>query len=331
MKLGQIMTLELETVAPSDSVQRAAEAMRDSDVGMVPVVERDAVVGVLTDRDIVTRFVADALDFSGTTVADVMSREVFYCYEDQDVADAAAIMEDKQIRRMLVLSRDNKLVGVVSLGDLARREPREAQPVLEEVSRPEDRRAAPTRTAQPADFPSISPQVQSRRVERPTGVDQVNGLIKDELSAVETYRKAVEKVKGLAAAELRRLENEHEKAAVMLQEKLAERGLEPATSAGAWGSWARLLEGAASLLGDKAAIKALKESEEHGIKDYERALEDDDTPPDIRALIRTELLPQAKAHVPVLDRFLGGRTPPGGTSYNADQGYGPSGSGRGVA
>lgn len=317
MKLGQIMTLEVEVARPEDTVQRAAEIMRDADVGFLPVVEGEAVVGVVTDRDIVLRFVADALDYSGTAVTDVMTRDFFSCFEDQDVEGAAQVMEDKRIRRMVVLSREGKLVGVVSLGDLARREPQMAEPVLEQVSQPGHGEAA----ARPL----------FKRAKPPTGTESVSGLIRDELSALETYKHALDKVRGVTATELRRMEDDHEKAAAMLQEKLAERGIEPPTHSGSRGAWVRFWEGAATVLGDKAVFKALKDGEESGIKDYERVLDDDETPPDIRALIRTELLPQARAHIPVLDRFLSGRTPPGGTSYNADQGYGPAGGGRGVA
>lgn len=317
MKLGQIMTLEVQTARPDDSVQHAAELMRDGDLGFLPVVDGQAVVGCLTDRDIALRFVADALDYSGTTVSDVMTREFYSVYEDQEVEGAAALMEDKQIRRLVVLSRDNRLVGVVSLGDLARRLPQVAEPVLEEVSQPghggSEVRPVP------------------RRAKAPTGTDSVNGLIRDELTTLEGYHEARAKVRGVTATELRRLENDHEKAAAMLQEKLAERGIEPATRAGGRGGLSRLWESAASVFGEKAVLRALKDEEEQGIKDYERVLDDDETPPDIRALIRMELLPQAKAHIPVLDRFLSGRTPPGGTTYNADQGQGPAGGGRGVA
>jgi len=302
MKLGQIMTLEVQTVRPEDTVQRAAELMREGDLGFLPVVEGRAVVGCVTDRDIVLRFVADALDYSGTSVSDVMTREFFSAYEDQDVEGAARLMEDKRIRRLIVLGRDDRLVGVVSLGDVTRR-------------------GHGAGGARPMD----------RRAETPTGTESVGGLIRDELAALEGYKQALGKMKGAKVTELRRIENDHEKAAALLQEKLAERGIEPPTRSGARGSWTRFWESAAAVLGDTAVIKALKEGEEHDIAAYERVLDDDETPPDIRALIRKELLPQARAHIPVLDRFLSGRTPPGGTSYNADQGYGQAGSGRGVA
>ena len=311
MNVGEIMTLEVEYVGPRDNVQRAAELMRDLDVGMVPVVDGDAVAGIVTDRDIAVRCVAEGRELSDTSVSDIMSREVVYVYEDQDASEAARVMEDRQIRRLVVLGSGNRLVGVVSLGDLARAVPARAEPVLEEVSRPAPRGGG-------ADRPGAA------------DAEAVNALIKDELAAVESYRQAVGRLHGPAISELRRLENEHERAAVLLQQAVAERGIEPALSAGAWGVWSRLVESAAAMMGETAAIKALKEGEEHGVRDYERALKDAALPSDVRALIQTELLPATREHIPALERCLSGRGPSGMT-YNSDQGYGPAGGGRGVA
>jgi CBS domain-containing protein len=293
MTVGEIMTLEVEYVGPRDTVQRAAELMRDLDVGMVPVVDGGAVAGIVTDRDIALRCAAEGRDLAATSVGDIMSREVVYVYEDQEVSEASRVMEDRRIRRLVVLGSGNRLVGVVSLGDLAR--------------------AVPAR-AGAAD----------------AGAEAVNALIKDELAAVESYRQAVGRLHGPAIAELRRLENEHERAAALLQQAVAERGIEPALTAGAWGVWSRLVESAAAMMGETAAIKALKEGEEHGVRDYERALKDGTLSSDVRALIQTELLPSTRGHIPALERYLSGRGP-SGTAYNADQGYGPAGGGRGVA
>lgn len=165
------------------------------------------------------------------------------------------------------------------------------------------------------------------------GKDAINALVKDELAAVETYRQALEKIgDDPSAEELRRIENDHERAVTLLQEEVAEMGEEPAISSGAWGAWARAVEGAAKLFGDRAAIRALKDGEEHGARDYERALEDQTLDEKVKMLILTSLLPRAREHIGVLDRFLaGGATSRGGMSYNADQGYGASGEGRGVA
>lgn len=133
----------------------------------------------------------------------------------------------------------------------------------------------------------------------------LNGLVQDELAAVETYRQALDKVADDPAGdELRRIEIEHEDAVNLLQEGVAEMGEEPATTSGVWGAWSKAVEGTAKLFGNKAAIKALKEGEEHGIGDYERALREDGLDPRIKALISTSLLPRTRAHLPVLDRFI---------------------------
>jgi uncharacterized protein (TIGR02284 family) len=160
----------------------------------------------------------------------------------------------------------------------------------------------------------------------------INGLVQDELSAVETYRQAIEKVADEpGASELRRIVTDHEEAVSLLQEQVSQAGGEPASSAGVWGAWARAVEGTAKLLGNKAAIKALKEGEEHGVHDYERALRDSALDESVKTLIRTDLLPRTKAHIPVLDALLSNkRGSVGGSSYNASEGYGPEGEGRGV-
>lgn len=300
MKVGEVMTLEVHYVEPRDGVLRAAELMRDLDVGMLPVVESGAVAGVLTGHDLAVRLVAESRDPARTTAADLMSREVVYVYEDEELEAAARLMKEKGLRRLVVLDRENELVGIVSRGDLERAEPS----VLSAASR------ASSGAAKAA--------------------EAVNALIQDELAAVESYRLAVGRVHGPAIAELRRLENEHEKAAALLQQAVAERGIEPAITAGARGVWSRLVEGAASLLGEDQALRALKEGEEHGVRDYERALGDAALFSDVRALIQSDLLPVTREHIPTLDRFLHGRGP-SGLSYNADQGYGPAGGGRGVA
>lgn len=133
----------------------------------------------------------------------------------------------------------------------------------------------------------------------------INGLVKDELSAVETYHQARRNIADHpAGTELRRIETEHEEAARLLKEKVALFGAEPAAGSGAWGTWAKAIEGAAAFFGEKAAIKALKEGEEHGVKDYETALRDESLPSDVKELIRANLLPRTRAHIPVLERFL---------------------------
>jgi len=93
--------------------------MKDLDVGPLPVCEGDRLVGMVTDRDITVRAVAEGCDSRTTTVRDVMTSDVVYCFENQDVEEAARLMKEHQVRRLIVLSRDKRLVGIVSLGDLA--------------------------------------------------------------------------------------------------------------------------------------------------------------------------------------------------------------------
>jgi len=104
----------------------------------MPVCGQDRLVGILTDRDITVRAIAEGCDPKTTKVREAMTEEIFYCFEDQDVHEAAKMMEEKQIRRLLVLNRDKRLVGIVSLGDLAVQtgDRTKAGTVLEGVSEP---------------------------------------------------------------------------------------------------------------------------------------------------------------------------------------------------
>jgi CBS domain-containing protein len=113
------MTRRVEVIRPDSTLQEAAEKMKDLDVGPLPVCEGDRLVGMITDRDITVRGVAEGQDPWTDHVRDVMTKEVIFCFEDQDVAEAARLMKDKQVRRLVVLDRDRRLVGIVSLGDLA--------------------------------------------------------------------------------------------------------------------------------------------------------------------------------------------------------------------
>jgi CBS domain-containing protein len=119
MQLRDVMTRHVTTARPDTTVAEAAEKMRALDVGPLPVCEGARVIGMVTDRDITTRAVAAGRDPRVTSVADIMTRDVFFCFEDQDVKEAATLMSDLQVRRLLVLDRDSNLAGIVSLGDLA--------------------------------------------------------------------------------------------------------------------------------------------------------------------------------------------------------------------
>jgi CBS domain-containing protein len=120
MLVKDVMTPGAECIRPGNSLHEAAQKMRNLDVGPLPVCgDNDRLVGMITDRDITVRAVAEACDPRTTTVKDVMTPDVVYCFEDQDVQEAARLMKAHQIRRLVVLNRDKRLVGIVSLGDLA--------------------------------------------------------------------------------------------------------------------------------------------------------------------------------------------------------------------
>jgi CBS domain-containing protein len=304
LKIKDLMTRDVESVDPQASLEEAAQLMSDADVGAVPVVEEGRVIGVLTDRDIVVRAVSSGLDPSEAKVGDVMTPEVVHCHEDDEASDAAGLMEEHQIRRVVVTDGDGALAGILSLGDLAARLDGAGR-VLREVSRPSGRAGASLLavTDELDAAPPAEPEAPGAGA-APGG--DFSFLVKDELAAVETYRQALRKVSaGPAGEDLRRIETEHEEAARLLQERMRAQGLVPPATPGLWGAFAEAVEGAAKLFGTKAALKALKEGEEHGIHDYEDALEDAAVPAEVKELISTTLLPRTRAHVPVLDRHLG--------------------------
>jgi CBS domain-containing protein len=138
MQVKEVMTRGVECVPPDCTLQEAAQKMKALDVGPLPICDNDRLAGMLTDRDITVRAVAEGLDPRTTRVRDVMTPEVVWCFDDQDVEEAARLMKEKQIRRLLVLNRDKRLVGIVSLGDLAVETGDEqlAGETLEKVSEP---------------------------------------------------------------------------------------------------------------------------------------------------------------------------------------------------
>lgn len=120
MKVLHIMSRSVESVTPSTPIAIAAEKMRDLDIGFLPVFENDRVLGTLTDRDITIRSVAQGRDPRLAPVSEIMSASVFYCYEDEEIEEVSRQMQDKEVRRMLILDRQGRLTGVVSLGDIAK-------------------------------------------------------------------------------------------------------------------------------------------------------------------------------------------------------------------
>jgi CBS domain-containing protein len=119
VKVSEVMTARPECIAPTATVQEAAGRMKSLDVGSLPVCDNDRLVGVITDRDIALRSAAAGHDPTRDHVRDTMSPGIIYCFDDQDAKEAAEIMGEKQIRRLPVLDRNKRLVGIVSLGDLA--------------------------------------------------------------------------------------------------------------------------------------------------------------------------------------------------------------------
>ena len=138
MQLKDVMTPEVEVIAPEASIYEAAEKMSHLDIGPLPVCDGERLVGMLTDRDITVRAVAAGRDPRMTHVRDIMTPDVVYGFEDQDVQDAVRLMEQYQIRRLPVLTRSKRLVGMVALGDLAVHAGTQpvAAEVLEQVSEP---------------------------------------------------------------------------------------------------------------------------------------------------------------------------------------------------
>lgn len=137
MKLGEIMTRDVQVVAPGDTIQRAAKLMDDLNVGALPVCDGDQLHGMITDRDITVRATSAGLG-PDTKVEMAMTAEMEFLFEDDDVEAAAERMAQRQIRRLPVVDRNRKLVGIVSLGDLAvdSRDDHLAQDALEAVSEP---------------------------------------------------------------------------------------------------------------------------------------------------------------------------------------------------
>lgn len=120
MKVKDIMTREVQTVSGSATVEEAGRLMLNHDIGSLPVTDRNgSVVGFMTDRDIAIKVVAQGLDPRKTRVQQVMTPHVEACVDDREVGDAAAIMEEKKVRRLLVLDESGKLEGILSIGDIA--------------------------------------------------------------------------------------------------------------------------------------------------------------------------------------------------------------------
>jgi len=145
--VAEVMTRGVRSMSPQDPVVAAAQAMDELNVGVIPVCEGEKVVGMVTDRDIVVRGVAQQADPKTMKLADVMSTNVRCVHEDDDIEDVLNQMADAQIRRLPVVDRNEKLVGIVSLGDIAAKDPEDEEDIavsLGDISTP----AEPDRSGQ---------------------------------------------------------------------------------------------------------------------------------------------------------------------------------------
>lgn len=119
MQLRDVMTKNVQVIPHNATVRDAAKLMKDIDTGFIPVIDSENVIGIVTDRDIVLRSTAEGLNPNETKVEEVMTKEFFFLYDDEDVQEAARVMSKRQVRRLPVVNRQEELVGVISLGDLS--------------------------------------------------------------------------------------------------------------------------------------------------------------------------------------------------------------------
>jgi CBS domain-containing protein len=133
MKVREIMTSNVECLGPESSLKEIAQEMKSLDVGFIPICENDRLVGTVTDRDIVIRAIADGNDVN-TKVRDIMSRDIIYAFEDDDVKTVAEKMREQDVRRILILDNNKRLVGVVSIGDISKVEEKVSGKTLHDIT-----------------------------------------------------------------------------------------------------------------------------------------------------------------------------------------------------
>jgi CBS domain-containing protein len=138
LRVKDVMTPQAEVISPDATTEEAASLMKTLDIGVLPVCDEEGLVGILTDRDLVVRVLAVTRDPKAMLVGEAMTPSVVYCFEDDDVEHAGAVMAGQQIRRLPVLDRNRKLVGIVSVGDIAvhTQDHQLSGKVLEDVSQP---------------------------------------------------------------------------------------------------------------------------------------------------------------------------------------------------
>lgn len=135
MKVSEAMTRDVRIANPDETLQQTARVLADIDSGAMPVGENDRLVGMITDRDIAIRGVAHGKG-PDAKVRDVMTADIKYCFDDQEMDDVERSMSDQQVRRMPVLNREKRLVGILSLGDFSIADKRKAGDALQGISRP---------------------------------------------------------------------------------------------------------------------------------------------------------------------------------------------------
>ena len=136
-RIADIMTRSVAVVGRDETLQAAARRMREMDVGALPVTDGKALVGMVTDRDITVRGVAEGMVAQESLVSDVMTEEVRWCRPDDTIEQVMAQMGDEQVRRLAVLDASNEIVGIVALGDIATRQSAHTDEALREISTPD--------------------------------------------------------------------------------------------------------------------------------------------------------------------------------------------------
>jgi len=134
MKVREMMTSNVECLPPEATAREIALEMKSLDVGFIPICENDRLVGTVTDRDIAIRAVAEGVDVNLCKARDIMSREVFYAFDHEDVKTVAQTMRDKEVRRILILDKAKHLVGVVSIGDISKVEEKVSGKTLHDIT-----------------------------------------------------------------------------------------------------------------------------------------------------------------------------------------------------
>lgn len=136
MQVREVMSSEPQYTNPEAPLSEIAQQMREQDFGFIPVGLNDRLIGTITDRDIITRGLSQGNDLSQLHARDVMTEKVLYCYENDDVDSAAHSMAEQQVHRLIVLNKDKRMTGIISLGDLAKKwhHEKECGECLKEIS-----------------------------------------------------------------------------------------------------------------------------------------------------------------------------------------------------